>query len=204
MGCGNQPRVGRGVAVVDADLIAGASERLGLIASFGAGVDHIDLGAARAKKIIVTNTPSVFTDDTADLTMALIIGVPRRLRAGDAIGGRASFNRGTEFALLLTLPAAVALVVMALPLTTVLYQRGAFGAEDAAMTELALAIYGAGLEALAWCLVLAVAGQVQDAPGVAVQALDDLVGAAVDAVLHLPAVLAQQAGDLEGLVLGAG
>lgn len=77
----------------------------------------------------------------------LLPDLSRRLRAGDATGGRASFNRGTEFALLLTIPAAVALVVMALPLTTVLYQRGAFEAHDAEMTALALAIYGAGLPA---------------------------------------------------------
>ncbi len=77
----------------------------------------------------------------------LLPDLSRRLRAGDAAGGRASFNRGTEFALLLTIPAAVALVVMALPLTTVLYQRGAFDAHDAQMTALALAIYGAGLPA---------------------------------------------------------
>ncbi|AWB49624.1 murein biosynthesis integral membrane protein MurJ [Gemmobacter aquarius] len=77
----------------------------------------------------------------------LLPDLSRRLRAGDAAGGRASFNRGAEFALLLTIPAAVALVVMALPLTTVLYQRGAFDAHDAQMTALALAIYGAGLPA---------------------------------------------------------
>ncbi|MBC2836366.1 murein biosynthesis integral membrane protein MurJ [Paragemmobacter straminiformis] len=77
----------------------------------------------------------------------LLPDLSRRLRAGDATGGRASFNRGTEFALLLTVPAAVALVVMALPLTTVLYQRGAFTAADATATALALAIYGAGLPA---------------------------------------------------------
>jgi len=70
---------------IDAELIAAAGPNLGLIASFGAGVDHIDLTAARARKIIVTNTPGVFTDDTADLTMALIIGVPRRLREGTAL-----------------------------------------------------------------------------------------------------------------------
>lgn len=70
---------------IDADLIAQAGERLGLIASFGAGIDHIDLAAAAARRIIVTNTPGVFTDDTADLTMALIIGVPRRLREGTAL-----------------------------------------------------------------------------------------------------------------------
>jgi glyoxylate reductase len=84
---------------IDGDMIAGAGDRLGLIANFGAGVDHIDLAAARARKIIVTNTPSVFTDDTADTTMALIISVPRRfsegsrmLRAGDWSGwGPSSF-----------------------------------------------------------------------------------------------------------------
>ncbi len=77
----------------------------------------------------------------------LLPDLSRRLRAGDAQGGRDSFNRGTEFALALTVPAAVALVVIALPLTSVLYQRGAFGADDAAATALALAIYGAGLPA---------------------------------------------------------
>jgi len=70
---------------IDAELIAGAGDRLGLIASFGAGTDHIDLAAAAARRIMVTNTPGVFTDDTADLTMALIIGVPRRLREGTAL-----------------------------------------------------------------------------------------------------------------------
>ncbi len=70
---------------IDADLIAQAGPQLGLIASFGAGVDHVDLAAARARKIIVTNTPGVFTEDTADLTMALIIGVPRRLREGTSL-----------------------------------------------------------------------------------------------------------------------
>ena len=70
---------------IDADLIAQAGERLGLIASFGAGTEHIDLAAAAARKIIVTNTPGVFTDDTADLAMAGIIGVPRRIREGTAL-----------------------------------------------------------------------------------------------------------------------
>lgn len=77
----------------------------------------------------------------------LLPDLSRRLRAGDAEGGRASFNRGAEFALAMTLPAAVALVVIAFPITSVLYQRGAFGAEDTAATALALAIYGAGLPA---------------------------------------------------------
>jgi putative peptidoglycan lipid II flippase len=77
----------------------------------------------------------------------LLPELSRRLQAGDAVGGREAFNRGTEFALLLTLPAAVALVVIAFPITEVLYQRGAFGAEDTAATALALAIYGLGLPA---------------------------------------------------------
>ena len=67
---------------IDAEMIAGTGDRLRLIANFGAGIEHIDLGAARAAKIMVTNTPSVFTNDTADLTMALIISVPRRLAEG--------------------------------------------------------------------------------------------------------------------------
>lgn len=68
--------------VIDGAMIAAAGENLGLIANFGAGIEHIDLAAARARKIIVTNTPGVFTDDTADMTMALIIAVPRRFAAG--------------------------------------------------------------------------------------------------------------------------
>ncbi len=68
--------------VIDADLINAAPPRLKLIANFGAGVNHIDVAAAKAKGILVTNTPGVFTDDTADLTMALILNVPRRLGEG--------------------------------------------------------------------------------------------------------------------------
>ena len=67
---------------IDAEMIAGAGERLRLIASFGAGTEHIDLAAAAKRKIIVTNTPGVFTDDTADIAMCGIIGVPRRIREG--------------------------------------------------------------------------------------------------------------------------
>ncbi|MGB8814994.1 MAG: murein biosynthesis integral membrane protein MurJ [Paracoccaceae bacterium] len=79
--------------------------------------------------------------------VVLLPDLSRRLRAGDAAGGRESFNRGSEFALFLTLPAAVALVVIALPLISVLYQRGAFSADDTANTALALAAYGLGLPA---------------------------------------------------------
>jgi len=70
---------------IDAEMIEQAPDRLRLIASFGAGVDHIDLAAARAKKILVTNTPGVFTEDTADMTMALILSVPRRLSEGEKL-----------------------------------------------------------------------------------------------------------------------
>lgn len=67
---------------IDAEMIAAAGNRLRLIANYGAGTDHIDLAAARARKIMVTNTPGVFTDDTADMTMALILLVPRRFAEG--------------------------------------------------------------------------------------------------------------------------
>ena len=70
---------------IDAALIAGAGPRLKLIANFGAGVNHIDLKAARAHGIIVTNTPGVLTEDTADMTMALILSVPRRLAEGEKL-----------------------------------------------------------------------------------------------------------------------
>jgi len=70
---------------IDAELIASAGERLQLIANYGAGVNHIALQAARAKDIIVTNTPGVLTEDTADMTMALILSVPRRLAEGDKL-----------------------------------------------------------------------------------------------------------------------
>ncbi len=70
---------------LDAELIGGAGERLKLIANFGAGVDHIDLQAARAKNIVVTNTPGVLTDDTADMVMSLILSVPRRFSEGEKL-----------------------------------------------------------------------------------------------------------------------
>ncbi len=70
---------------IDAEMIAAAGDRLQLIASFGSGVDHIDLAAAHARRIIVTNTPGVLTEDTADMTMALILSVPRRLAEGEKL-----------------------------------------------------------------------------------------------------------------------
>jgi lactate dehydrogenase-like 2-hydroxyacid dehydrogenase len=68
---------------IDAGLIAGAGDRLRLIANFGAGTDNIDLAAAKARGIAVTNTPDVLTEDTADLVMALILVGPRRLGEGE-------------------------------------------------------------------------------------------------------------------------
>ncbi|MDP6832897.1 MAG: D-glycerate dehydrogenase [Alphaproteobacteria bacterium] len=70
---------------IDADVIAHAGERLRLIASFGTGWDHIDHNAARERGIIVTNTPGVLTEDTADMTMALMLAVPRRLTEGERV-----------------------------------------------------------------------------------------------------------------------
>ncbi len=67
---------------IDAALIAQAGPRLKLIANFGNGTDHIDVAAARSKGIAVTNTPGVLTEDTADMAMALMVSVPRRLVEG--------------------------------------------------------------------------------------------------------------------------
>ena len=70
---------------IDRDLIEQAGEQLKLIASMSTGVDHIDLNAAHDRGIMVTNTPGVLTEDTADMTMALILAVPRRLTEGERI-----------------------------------------------------------------------------------------------------------------------
>ncbi|MGP1353232.1 MAG: 2-hydroxyacid dehydrogenase [Parasphingopyxis sp.] len=70
---------------ITADILDSAGPRLKLIANFGVGVDHIDLPAARARDILVTNTPGVLTEDTADMVMALIISVPRRLAEGEKL-----------------------------------------------------------------------------------------------------------------------
>ena len=67
---------------LDARLLARAGTQLKLIANYGNGVDNIDVRAAAERGITVTNTPGVLTDDTADMTMALILAVPRRLVEG--------------------------------------------------------------------------------------------------------------------------
>ncbi|KAA0699068.1 D-glycerate dehydrogenase [Neorhizobium sp. P12A] len=70
---------------IDADMIEQAGPQMKLIASFSNGTDHIDVDAAARKGITVTNTPNVLTEDTADMTMALILAVPRRLAEGSRV-----------------------------------------------------------------------------------------------------------------------
>ncbi|MDX5356951.1 MAG: D-glycerate dehydrogenase [Rhodobacterales bacterium] len=74
---------------IDANLLAQAGDRLRLIANYGAGVDHIDVATARQRGILVSNTPGVLSDDTADMTMALILGVLRKVPEGisEMMGG---------------------------------------------------------------------------------------------------------------------
>lgn len=70
---------------LDKSVLAAAGPNLKLIASFGTGVDHIDLDEAKNRGITVTNTPGVLTEDTADMTMALILAVARRLGEGERL-----------------------------------------------------------------------------------------------------------------------
>jgi lactate dehydrogenase-like 2-hydroxyacid dehydrogenase len=69
---------------IDNKLLAQAGDRLKLIANYGAGVDHIDVATARQKGVLVSNTPGVLTEDTADMTMALLLAVTRRMPEGMA------------------------------------------------------------------------------------------------------------------------
>src|SRR5215472_14165427 len=70
---------------IDASVLSKAGDNLKLIANYGNGVDHIDVATALSRGITVTNTPGVLTEDTADMTMALILAVPRRLAEGAAV-----------------------------------------------------------------------------------------------------------------------
>ncbi len=70
---------------IDSSLLSKAGEQLRLIAQFGNGVDNIDVATANQRGITVTNTPGVLTEDTADMTMALILAVPRRLAEGSNV-----------------------------------------------------------------------------------------------------------------------
>ncbi|MFN3312195.1 MAG: 2-hydroxyacid dehydrogenase [Hyphomonas sp.] len=80
---------------IDGRLLARAGEKLRLIAQFGAGVDNIDVASAVQRGITVTNTPGVLTDDTADVAMALILAVPRRLHEGVQIMEQGRFDGWT-------------------------------------------------------------------------------------------------------------
>jgi glyoxylate reductase len=80
---------------IDAELIAAAGDQLRMIANFGAGVDHIDVEAATARGIIVTNTPGVLTEDTADLAMSLILAVSRRIVEGAQVVAEGKFEGWT-------------------------------------------------------------------------------------------------------------
>ena len=68
---------------IDSKILSQSGENLHLIANYGTGVDHIDLTSARQRGITVTNTPDVLTEDTADMTLALMLAVPRRLAEGE-------------------------------------------------------------------------------------------------------------------------
>ena len=70
---------------IDRSVLSHSGEQLKLIANFGNGVDHIDVTTALQRGITVTNTPGVLTEDTADMTMALILSVPRRLAEGSQV-----------------------------------------------------------------------------------------------------------------------
>ncbi len=73
-------------------VISSASDKTKLIANFGAGTDHIDLRAAKNKEIIVTNTPGLLAEDTADLVLAMILSLPRRLHEGTKVFAQGKWN----------------------------------------------------------------------------------------------------------------
>ena len=85
---------------IDAGLLAQAGERLKLIANYGAGVDHIDVATARQRGVLVSNTPGVLTDDTADMTMALLLAVTRRIPEGLALMQKGEWTGWSPTALL--------------------------------------------------------------------------------------------------------
>jgi glyoxylate reductase len=85
---------------VDASVIEQAGSQLRLIANYGTGVDHIDVEAAHARGITVTNTPGVLTEDTADMCMALILAVSRRLVEGEGLARSGDWSGWTPTAML--------------------------------------------------------------------------------------------------------
>jgi glyoxylate reductase len=85
---------------IDAGLLGQAGDKLKLIANYGAGVDHIDVATARQRGILVSNTPGVVTDDTADMTMALMLAVTRRIPEGLALMQSGEWQGWSPMALL--------------------------------------------------------------------------------------------------------
>ena len=85
---------------IDSKLLARAGENLRLIASYGAGFDHIDVQTARQRGILVSNTPGVLTDDTADMTLALMLGVMRRFQEGSSLIQKKSWDGWSPSAML--------------------------------------------------------------------------------------------------------
>ena len=85
---------------IDAPLLAQAGEKLKLIANYGAGVDRIDVATARQRGILVSNTPGTVTDDTADMTIALILAVTRRIPEGLRVMGSGDWEGWSPTAML--------------------------------------------------------------------------------------------------------
>ena len=85
---------------IDSKLLARAGKNLRLIASYGAGFDHIDVQTARQRGILVSNTPGVLTDDTADMTLALMLGVMRRFQEGASLIQKKSWDGWSPSAML--------------------------------------------------------------------------------------------------------
>lgn len=85
---------------IDAAMIGQAGDKLKLIANYGAGVDHIDVATARQRGILVSNTPGVLTEDTADMTMALVLAVTRRMSEGMAMMQKGNWSGWAPTALL--------------------------------------------------------------------------------------------------------
>jgi putative peptidoglycan lipid II flippase len=135
--------------------------------AFGAGVTQVNLliSTALASFLPSGSVSYLYYADRLNQLPLGVVGIAvgtailpplsRQLRLGDLPGAVATQNRGLELALLLTLPAAVALVVLAAPIFAVLFQRGAFSPADTAATAAALAAYAAGLPAFVLVKVLA-------------------------------------------------
>ncbi len=135
--------------------------------AFGAGVTQVNLliSTALASFLPTGSVAYLYYADRLNQLPLGVVGIAvgtailpplsRQLRLGDLSAAVATQNRGLELALLLTLPAAVALAVLATPILAVLFQRGAFGAADTAATAAALSAYAAGLPAFVLVKVLA-------------------------------------------------